>query len=225
MPKVTSAFFDDEDTPELRFEESGNTPAPQPRRAASYAAAAPAPAYGIEDDRYAELKDKQASMLRLQQELEQTQREARELETRRAKEERFNDGRREVCEHLSRSLAKLDRELYNAQKAVEEISSARECYQHHLDALRTLQPDSSGHTHSDDDMDRAIGAVEDAENEFSKTSRRLSTVLPQLGTEAFTPNTGTMPHDFGTWMRCGAAFSIPLALAAVVVAVILKLLA
>jgi hypothetical protein len=67
------------------------------------------PAYAVEDDRYAELHDKQTNMVRLQQELERTRREARELELRRAKEERFDDGRREIAERLARSLAKLER--------------------------------------------------------------------------------------------------------------------
>ena len=101
---------------------------------------------------------------------EKTQREAQELEARRSKEERFVNGRREICERLSRNLAKLERELYNAQKAVEEISSTREDFQQHLDTLRSLEPA----TQVADEMDRAIGAVEDAENEFSKTTRRLS---------------------------------------------------
>lgn len=222
MAKVTSAFFNDEDVPELRFEESGHTPPPAPKRAANYSAAMTTPAYGVEEERYTALHDKKADMLRYQQELEKTQREVREMEARRAKEERFNEGHRQICERLSRSLSKLDRELYNAQKAVEEVSSARECYQHHLETLRSLESGSSDIT--EDEMDRAIGAVEDAENEFSKTARRLATVLPQLGTEAFVPQ-GSAPHDFKTWLRAGAAFSIPLSVAAILVALVLKLLA
>jgi DNA repair exonuclease SbcCD ATPase subunit len=219
MAKVTSGYFNDVDAPELRFEEAQMATA-SAKRAANHGVAVAAPIYGVEDDRYSELNDKKANMLRLQQELEKTQREARELELRRAKEERFGQGRREICERLARSLAKLDRELYNAQKAVEEISSARECYHHHLDTLRGLQPDPE---RGDDEMDRAIGAVEDAEDEFSKTSRRLATALPQLGIEGFV-HSSSAPQGFVSWLRAGAAFSIPLAAAAVLVALILKLL-
>jgi DNA repair exonuclease SbcCD ATPase subunit len=219
MAKVTSGYFNDVDAPELRFEEAQMANA-SAKRVANHGVTLAAPVYGVEDDRYSELNDKKANMLRLQQELEKTQREARELELRRAKEERFGQGRREICERLARSLAKLDRELYNAQKAVEEISSARECYNHHLDTLRGLQPDMD---QGDDDMDRAIGAVEDAEDEFSKTSRRLATALPQLGIEGFVHSSST-PQNFVSWLRAGTAFSIPLAGAAVLVALILKLL-
>src|SRR5205814_552023 len=136
MAKVTSGYFSDDHALELRFEEPSQGHAPASKRAANHGTNMPMSAYALEEDRYSELHDKKANMLRLQQELEKTQREAHELEVRRAKEERFNHGRREICERLARSLSKLERELYNAQKAVEEISSAREGYQQHLDTLR-----------------------------------------------------------------------------------------
>ena len=225
MAKVTSAFFDDDGAPELRFEDSvaATAAAPAARRAANYGAAAATPAYGVEEARYSELHDKKADMLRYQQELEKTQREVREMEARRAKEDRFNEGRREICERLARNLSKLERELYNAQKAAEEISAAGEIYQHHLDTLRALMVDAS--QQGDDELDRAIGAVEDAESEFSKTSRRLATALPQLGTEAFSPAQSGLPNNFVGWLRAGAAFSIPLAAAAILVVMILKIFA
>jgi hypothetical protein len=216
MAKVTSGYFTDMDAPELRFEEPGQGGS---KRAGNHVMPVNMPAYSVEDERYAELNDKKANMLRYQQELEKTQREVREMEARRAKEERFNLGRRDICERLARDLSKLEGDLYNAQKAVEEIGAAREVYQHHLDTLRSVQPDGSGH--ADDEMDRAIGAVEDAESEFRKTSRRLATVLPQLGTEGFVAQS-SMPQTFQAWLRAGAAFSIPLTIASILVALLLK---
>jgi len=224
MAKVTSGYFTDDNAPELRFEEPALASAPAPKRVANHVMPVSLPAYAVEEDRYAELNDKQASMMRLQQELEKTRREARELELRRAKEDRFNDGRREITEMLARNLAKLDRELYNAQMAVQEITTARESYQQHLDVMRALAIDAS--THSDEDMDRAIGAVEDAEGEFSKTSRRLASVLPKLGIESLAPAHGAAaPLNFRTWLMAGTAFTVPLAIAAVLVTYVLKLIA
>ena len=108
--------------------------------------------------------------------------------------------------------------------AVQEISTSRESYQQHLDVLRSLHMDSS--VQSDEDMDRAIGAVEDAENEFSKTSRRLASVLPKLGIEGFAPQqNGMTPQKFRTWLIAGAAFTLPLTVAALLVAFIIKHLA
>lgn len=223
MPKITS-FFDEQDAPELRFEEPEVAQnRQQPKRAASYAAAATMPAVGISPDSAGELKHKQAMALKLQQELERTQREARELELRQQKEDRFHDGRRDMCERLSRGLAKLDRELHNSQKAVEEISLAREVYQHHLDTLRNISPDVIKQSHDDDVLDHAVGAVEDAEAEFSKANHRLASVMPGVAQHIGTP--GALPQDFGTWFRIGFAFTLPLAIGAILFLIALKLLA
>lgn len=222
MPKITSAFFDDENTPELRFEEP-TPPAKPQRRAANYAATAPMPAYGVEADSYSELTYKEESVLKLEQELEKTRREAREMRARQEKEDRFTNGRRDICEKLARNIAKLDRELYNAQKAIEEISAARETYNLHLDALRSVET-ANGSKQTDDELDHAIGALEDAESEFGKTSRRLATVLPQIMPEVAHTNAGGVPHSFSTWMRAGFAFTLPVMIAAIIVTVLLKLL-
>ncbi len=222
MAKITANFFDEQDAPELRFEEQGEAPA-RPRRAANYAASTTMPAAGMSPDSNAELKHKQAMALKLQQELDRTQREARELELRQQKEDRFHDGRRDMCERLSRSLAKLDRELHNAQKAVEEISLAREVYQHHLDTLRNISPEVIKQNHDDDALDHAVGAVEDAEAEFAKASHRLASVMP--GVAQHVAAMGGFPQDFRSWMRIGFAFSLPLAVLAILFLIALKLLA
>jgi DNA repair exonuclease SbcCD ATPase subunit len=221
MPKVTS-FFDEQDAPELRFEEPENAHHKTPKRAASYAAAITMPAVGVSPDSAMELKQKQAMALKLQQELDRTQREARELELRQQKEDRFHDGRRDMCERLSRGLAKLDRELHNSQKAVEEISVAREVYQHHLDTLRNISPEAIKQTHDEDTLDHAVGAVEDAEAEFAKANHRLASVMPGVAQHVGAP--GGLPQDFGTWFRMGFAFTLPLAIIAMIFTYVLKYL-
>lgn len=222
MAKLTSAFFDEQDAPELRFDDT-EAALKVPKKAANYANAVTAPMAGISPDATSELKHKQAMALKLQQELDRTQREARELEARQQKEHRFSDGRRDMCERLARSLAKLDRELHNAQKAVEEISVAREVYQHHLDTLRNISPEVLKHSHDDDALDHAVGAVEDAEAEFAKANHRLASVMP--GVAHHVTAAGGLPQDFATWFRFGAAFTLPLAIVAVVFVIVLKLLA
>lgn len=222
MAKLTSAFFDEQDAPELRFEEM-EAALRAPKKAANYANAATAPMTGVSPDTGSDLKHKQAMALKLQQELDRTQREARELEARQQKEHRFTDGRREMCERLARSLAKLDRELHNAQKAVEEISVAREIYQHHLDTLRNMSPEVLTHSHDDDALDHAVGAVEDAEAEFAKANHRLASVLPSVAQHVAAQ--GGLPQDFATWFRFGFAFTLPLGIIAVLFVIALKLLA
>lgn len=218
MSKPAASFFDDEDTPELRFEEDGKPGPHPPRRPANYASAPHMPAYGVADDHFTVLTNKEENVLKLEQELEKTRREARELRARQDKEDRFVTGRREICERIARNLSKLDRELYNAQKAVEEISAARDIYQHHLGALRSIEFGKGIH-HSDDELDAAIGSVEDAESEYGKTNRRLATVLPQIMPEV--AHGGGVPDSFATWLRAGFAFTLP-AMAITIVVILLS---
>jgi len=222
MAKSNLVSFD-EHAPVLRFEESDDFQTFH-TKAGNYAASAPSPGVGVSEDPFSELKEKQESLLRIRQELEKTQREAQDLEVRKNKENRFNTGRRDISEKVARSLGRLERDLYNAQKAIEEISVARETLQHHLDGLRSIQPEAWKRVHLDEELDRAITAVEDAENDFAKTSRRLSTVLPDHGHGSGHSATSLsgLTHDFATWLRLGLAFTLPLIVTTLVVVVLVK---
>jgi hypothetical protein len=241
MPKVaTNSIYYDREAPVLRFEESDDfqdyatapgsytTGHPSASASASTAAIHGSSAGGsIVEDPFSELKHKQESLLKLRQELERTQRETEELEAQRRKEERFATGRRDISEKISRNLARLERELYNAQKIIEEISVARESFEHHLDALRSIKPEAWKRCDLNDELDRAIGAVEDAENEYGKASRRLATVLPggaQAGHPAGASGVGggPLPQDFRGWLQAGAAFTLPLTAAALLLMVLAK---
>jgi len=222
MAKSNLVSFD-EHAPVLRFEESDDFQSLHVK-AGNYAATAPSSHVGISEDPFSELKEKQESLLRIRQELEKTQRETQELEERKTKETRFNSGRRDISEKLARSLGRLERDLYNAQKAIEEISVARESLQYHLEGLRSIQPEAWNRSNLDEELDRAITAVEDAENDFSKTSRRLATVLPEhaSGKSSAAALSG-LPADFATWVRFGLAFTLPLIITAIVVMIFMSL--
>ncbi len=222
MTKSTSAIFNDGDIPVLRFEESDDFQK-YSSKAATSSHAESKPASSTHEDPYSELKQKQESLLKLRQELDRTQRETEELEARRRKEERFANGRRDISEKISRSLSRLDRELYNAQKIIEEITLARESYQRHLDALRSIHPESWKRGTLDEELDRSIGAVEDAEEAFNKSSRRLTTVLPEnSGAKAALNGGFTLPQDFLSCMRLGLAFTLPFMLLIISVLLLMK---
>lgn len=224
MTKSTSALFNDGDIPVLRFEESDDfqkysSKTSAPSRAESKSASS------SHDDPYSELKQKQESLLKLRQDLDRTQRETEELEARRRKEERFSNGRRDISEKISRSISRLERELYNAQKIIEEITLARESYQRHLDALRSIHPESWKRSTLDEELDRSIGAVEDAEDAFNKSSRRLTTVLPDNSTSKPVLDGGfPFPYDFLSCMRLGLAFTLPFVLLLIGVVLLMKYL-
>jgi chromosome segregation ATPase len=214
MSRSSAASMFAEDEPVLRFEES-STPVARTRKAQLAAESAPE----IDDASYGSLKRKQEELLNLRQQLERTERETSQLEVQRGKEERFSTGRREMGEKLSRSLVRLDRELYNSQKAIEEITTARDLYQHHLEIIRGLHPEAWKRGDLDGELDRAIAAIDDAEVEFGKTSRRLAATLPGEALAESALN-GNLPRGFVSWLTAGFAFTLPALLALPVVAYI-----
>jgi len=217
MPRSANAMMLHADEPALRFEEANRAPATSSLHLNSIRHEP------TDNDPYSSLKRKQEELLKIRQQLEKTERETNQLETLRRKEERFDTGRREMTETLSRSLVRLERDLYNAQKAIEEITTARDTYQRHLDVLHGLQPEAWQRGNLDAELDRAIGAIEDAEGEYGKVTRRLASVLPEgSGTpeRSSTIGGGAMPQNFVAWMRCGLAFTLPLIAALILFSIV-----
>lgn len=204
MSRTTTASLHMQDEPILKFEESNGYR--KSHSSSSFASSA-----DTEDESYDSLKRKQEELLKLRQELERTERETSLLETQRRKEERFSTGRREMTEKLSRSLVRLERELYNNQKAIEEITTARDLYQRHLDVLHSVRPEAWQRANLDAELERAIGAIEDSEDIYGKTSRRLANVLPGEAAAFEAESRPAFPIDFKSWLFFGFAFTLPLA--------------
>ncbi len=215
MSRTTTASLLMQDEPILKFEESNGYR--QSPANAGFASSSES-----EDESYGSLKRKQEELLKLRQELERTEREASQLETQRRKEERFATGRREMTEKLSRSLVRLERELYNNQKAIEEITTARDLYQRHLDVLQSVRPESWQRANLDAELERAIGAIEDSEDVYGKTSRRLANVIPGEAAALEAESRPAFPTDFMSWMFFGFAFTLPIALIILVVSIVPK---
>jgi chromosome segregation ATPase len=229
MSRTTTAnpVFE-EDTSVLRFEESEDISSSYDSRSNHINAdsSADPDGHGPTD-----LRKKQEELLHLRHALEQKEREATHLELRRQKEERFTNGRRDMGERFSRALVKLERELYNAHKAIEEISIAKNSFDRHLDILRSLQPEAWQRANLDAELDHALASIEDAEDEYDKTMRRIVSILPQdQVTTAPTPThfapapaivqSVGIPTDFREQLRYGFAFTLPLG-GIVLVAIIL----
>ncbi len=215
MSRSTASSLLMQEEPILKFEESNGYRQSHSNAAFSNSA-------DSEDESYGSLKRKQEELLKLRQELERTEREASQLETQRRKEERFSTGRREMTEKLSRSLVRLERELYNNQKAIEEISTARDLYQRHLDVLQSVRPESWQRANLDAELERAIGAIEDSEDVYGKTSRRLASVLPAEAAALEAESRTAFPTDFKSWMFFGLAFTLPLAVIILIALIVPK---
>lgn len=178
----------------------------------------------------------QLQQLRLQQ--EEIERQKQHLEGLRIKQERFVAGKRELLDKLGRSSTHIERELYEAQKRVEELGATHDEFRRHLDALKALQPEKWHRTQVDQELDLALVAIDDAEADYAKGMRRLQALAPvetaphQL-TPAHSAGADDLPaaarmlpsfvsgsDDLATWLRRGFAFTLPL-MGTVLVAILL----
>lgn len=220
-PRRTSALLRDEEDNVLRFE---------------VAADLMDDADGI-DDVENKVKEAQERLTALRQQQEEIERQKKHLEELRVKQERFGHGKRDMIEKLTRTASTLDRELYDAQKLVEEISITRDSFTRHLEVLRHLQPEKWARHQVDEELENALAAIEDAEDDYAKGVRRISSCrraeavahpeeFMPLPAAAPAPASEALPiaDEWKTWLRRGFAFTLPLMGALVLCLILARLL-
>ncbi len=178
------------------------------------------------------VKAAQEQLLDLRRQQEEIERQKQHLEALRIKQERFVAGKRDLVEKIGRSASLVERELYDAQKRVEELAAIHDEFRHHQEILKSLQPEKWHRAQVSEELDRALSAIDDAEGDYAKGIRRLHVMGPQEGVsaggqvnldEAHSPVTSAFTgnaDDLQTWMRRGFAFTLPL-IGTVIVAIVL----
>ncbi len=177
------------------------------------------------------VKAAQEQLLQLRLQQEEIERQKQHLEGLRIKQERFVAGKRDLLEKIGRSAGHVERELYDVQKRVEELTVTHDEFRRHLEILKSLQPEKWHRTQVNEELDNALAAIEDAENDFAKGIRRLHAMGPMESSASgpvslddadapvLSPFTGNS-DEITAWLRRGFAFTLPL-MATVLVAIVL----
>jgi hypothetical protein len=171
---------------------------------------------GSMDNVELKVKEAQEQLLQLRHQSEELERQKLHLEQLRVRQDRFVTGKRDLTDKLGRSVTMLERELYDAQKLVEELSITKDSFNRHLETLRSLQPEKWQRSNVDEELDRALSAVEDAGSEYAKGTRRVAAARPaemqpiEIEDGRSPQNSGMADDDVSTWMRRGFAFTLPL---------------
>lgn len=178
------------------------------------------------------VKDAQEQLLKLRMQQEEIERQKQHLEALRIKQERFMAGKRELLDKLARCNNHVERELFDSQKRVEQLTLTHDEFRRHLDILKALQPEKWHRSQVDEELENALSAIEDAENDYAKGLRRLHALAPpdanadELASlddgdaPVLSPMSAANSDDIAAWMRRGFAFTLPL-IATVLVAIIL----
>jgi len=129
----------------------------------------------------------------------------------------------------------LDRETYEAQKRVEQLLVIKDSFHQHLDVVESLNPEQWNPQELHHDLTRALGIIEDAREEYVKAIARVQMLTgpaaPAMSAaqavspvsqarEAASNRIIGVPVEisrsaFRTWAFCGAAFTLPLGVIAV----------
>lgn len=196
------------------------------------------------EDMDAQVKEAQLRLSSLRAQQEEVERQKQMLESLRQKQERFVSGKKDVVDKLDRSLRAIAEDLEEARQRVENLTLTQRDFQEHLEELKSFLPERWHRSQLDQELDRALACLDDAEVGYEKGVRRLS-ANRQVETSSFHHVSGhddEGPHgltssrrllsmsfgahhdDLMTWLRRGFAFTLPLMVALVACIILVKLI-
>lgn len=150
--------------------------------------------------------------LKRQQDLIEKQK--RELEELSLRQEQLQQGRVEMIEKFTRVSVILERETYEAQKRVEQLQDIQEAFSQHYRVIESINPKTWEPSEINRELNRALGAVDDARAEFTKS---LPKIQPESPAETYAAEEQVYAsqggeQDFIYWLKAGLAFTLPLTL-------------
>lgn len=134
----------------------------------------------------------QHRLAQLRQEAEALEQEKLRFEELSRQQKEFMQGRTEMGEKLTRALAHLDRETYEAQRRVEQLLVIKDTFNHQLDVIDSLNPEQWNPHDLRQDLSNALILIEEARDEYVKGSSRIH-LLTASTTTAATPSSGHSP--------------------------------
>lgn len=146
----------------------------------------------------------QNRLAQLRAEAENLEREKQQFEELSRQQKEFMQGRADMGEKFTRALSHLDREIYEAQKRVEQLMVIKDTFNHHLDVIDSLNPEQWNPHDLRQDLSRALGMIEDARDEYISSSARIQH-LTAVGMSA--SSAGAAPVSISVPMHAAAPVS------------------
>ena len=160
----------------------------------------------------AQVQRAQEQLLSLKRQQDTIEKQKRELEELSRRQEQLNTGKAEMIEKLTRAAVVLERELYDAQKRVEQLKEIQDAFSQHYNILESINPKTLEGGDLGRELSKALSAVDDARSEFSKSLPKIqidAPATPYPGEEEPVEGSGGV-HDFFYWFKSGFAFTLPL---------------
>ena len=159
----------------------------------------------------------QEQLIHLKRQQEQIEKQKRELEELSRRQEQFQQGKIEMIEHFTRALVVLERQVYDAQKRVEQLRSINESFNQHLAIIEAINPKSWENSDINKELNRALSAVDDARTEYTRSRAIISAetneevlAAPNSSSDVHGLYDTPASHGFLYWLKSGVAFTLPL---------------
>jgi len=156
-------------------------------------------------------------LLDLRRQQEEIERQKKELEELSRKQREFDEGRREIVEKLTRGLVLLEREEFETKRELEQIKIVRDSFAEHLSQTEVLNPADAPGDELSTELTKALARIDQAKAIYGQSKARLTALrqadegldgqLPDLDSEF-----GPAEKSFGSMVREGFAYSLPMAL-------------
>lgn len=178
------------------------------------------------DNQVQKAQEQLIALKRAQETLEKQKRELEELSRR---QEQLHQGKTEMVDKFTRAIVVLEREVYDAQKRVEQLQGIHGSFMQHVDLLEAINPKGWDGLDLNKELNKALSAVDDARVEYNKA---LPKINPESDTDSGDPIAATAGYqlddsahdagkDFVYWLKAGFAFTLPLFAVGIIVIVLL----
>ena len=162
---------------------------------------------------------------RLRQRQENLEKEKSTLETLRKKQAEYEQGKREIVEHLNHSLISLEKDELNTEKLLELVAHARQQCRVWLADIDTIDEGSWPEEQFREELGKALTKIEDVRVEYNKALAKIEALSneerqtaaahrPLMYEELEEDHEGE--RGFAYWLKVGFAVSLPLMLTLVV---------
>jgi chromosome segregation ATPase len=172
----------------------------------------------------------QEQLLDLRRQQEEVERQKRELEDLSRKQREFDEGRREIVEKLTRGLVLLERQEIEVKRELEQIRVVRDSFAEHLGQTEGLNPTEWSSEELPSELTKGLARVDQAKSIYSQSRVRLAALRQNEEGETgemfsqLPEVTVAAEKSFGTMVREGFAYSLPLLVLIATVLVIFILL-
>ena len=150
--------------------------------------------------------------LRLRQ--EELEREQRDLQDRTRMQDEYSHAKRSIVGDLARSMSVVEKDEIQARETTDLLSATKDRFKQMLADLMRINEDGWPPDAFHHELDEAMGTVEGARTDYEKAMVKMKALGAGSGkaAEAHLSARSLADMGFGSWLKVGAAVTLPLVL-------------